>query len=191
MPEQGGSRSTASARPAWRQGTGLGQGERAFLQFEGKDDHIGFPAWTFPIGAFTMELLVRPEPGGMDRTLFHTGNAALRITIQADGQVRIERNNRSVDDQALNKPVVGDPVVTDGLWHHLAASYDGTHLRLFVDGKPAGATRIGTGLCRINALPSLGGYIRGSFVGTPYCGGMAGIHVRGEVLVPSGFRLLP
>ena len=39
-------------------------------------------------------------------------------------------------------------------------------------------------------MPSLGGYVRKSFVGTPYRGGLAGFRIRGEVLESGAFRLL-
>ena len=33
-------------------------------------------------------------------------------------------------------PCVSDNVVTDGAWHHAAATFDGENLRLYVDGQP-------------------------------------------------------
>jgi len=38
---------------------------------------------------------------------------------------------------SLNHPLLGvTPVPADGIWHHAAATYDGTTWRLYLDGVP-------------------------------------------------------
>jgi hypothetical protein len=43
----------------------------------------------------------------------------------------------------LNHPVSGQTVVTSGVWHHAAATYDGTTWRLYLDGAADGSSVVG------------------------------------------------
>jgi len=56
--------------------------------------------------------------------------------------------------------VVGKTKISDGLWHHLVATYDGSYLRLYIDGEPDGATAA-TGSFLINEETLCIGEIRG------------------------------
>ena len=42
-----------------------------------------------------------------------------------------------------NNPVHGTTVITDNVWHHAAATYDGTTLNLYLDGNPEATVAIG------------------------------------------------
>ncbi len=42
------------------------------------------------------------------------------------------------DENGVEERISGGPSVTDDRWHHVALTYDGKRLKLFVDGKAAG-----------------------------------------------------
>ena len=42
----------------------------------------------------------------------------------------------------------GSPVVSAGEWHHVAGTYDGTQLRLYIDGQPFGNPTLRSGVIR-------------------------------------------
>lgn len=66
----------------------------------------------------------------------------------------------------------GGAVVSPGVWHHVAGTYDGTQLQLYVDGAPWGSPRLHTG----TILPMLPGSFLavGSEDGRTVCGGCIG-----------------
>ena len=44
---------------------------------------------------------------------------------------------------SLNHPIIGNTVVTSNVWHHAAATYDGTTWRLYLDGAQDGSLVVG------------------------------------------------
>lgn len=49
----------------------------------------------------------------------------------------------STANPGTNHPLTGGTAVTDNVWHHAAASYDGTTLRLYLDGNLEGSLVVG------------------------------------------------
>ena len=45
----------------------------------------------------------------------------------------------STANPSLNHALVGGTTITDNVWHHAAATYDGSQLRLYLDGVPEGS----------------------------------------------------
>ena len=71
-----------------------------------------------------------------------------------------------------NHPVVGSTSVTQNVWHHAAATYDGTTLRIYLDGNPEGSVgREPASECRqhrargVGNLVWLGGFRANGFFG--------------------------
>jgi hypothetical protein len=63
----------------------------------------------------------------------------------------------------------GGAVVSAGAWHHIAGTYDGSALQLYVDGQPYGYALSHTG--NISAMSSNGFLAFGSEAGRLFCGG--------------------
>jgi len=120
------------------------------LQFDGVDDHVSMGlAPELGLSTFTIEAWVRRDGAGEEAG---TGVGGVRL-------VPIAGKGRGEDDQTVNNcnyafgfhggvlaadfedmvdggnhPVIGKTAIPWGEWHHVAASYDGTTWRLYVDG---------------------------------------------------------
>jgi hypothetical protein len=104
------------------------------LQFDGVDDAVQLPLTSSLLfsGAFTVEAWVAPSGFGIERRLWWTSNAML--TVRADGSV--------VPVAVLTGGQVGfvsEITLRAGVWSHVAVTYDGSTLRLFIDGVDAGS----------------------------------------------------
>ena len=121
------------------------------LVFDGSDDHVTMGAAPeLGLTELTVEAWVRRD--GRGRTA-GTGVGGVTI-VPIAGKGRGERDGSNVDcnyafgfsgevlaadfeDMAsgANHPVTGVTPIPMGEWHHVAASYDGTTWRLYVDGR--------------------------------------------------------
>lgn len=121
------------------------------LALDGVDDHAkadGVPA--FGLSTFTIEAWVRRDGDGVTYT---TGAGGLRL-VPIAGKGLGEGDGSNIDcnygfgfwgdvlgadfeDMATgaNHPVFGKTAIARGEWHHVAATYDGTTWRLYLDGE--------------------------------------------------------
>lgn len=132
------------------------------IAFDGVDDYARTEV-TPEVGlsTFTIEAWVRREADG---TTFTTGSGGLRLVPiatkglgEGDGS-NIDCNyafgfwgdvlGADFEDMATgaNHPVFGKTAIPRGEWHHVAATYDGTTWRLYVDG-------VLDGEATVNAMP--------------------------------------
>lgn len=120
------------------------------LAFDGVDDHVAMGgSAALGLATFTVEAWVRRDGDG---STAGTGVGGLSL-VPIAGKGRGEDDGSNVDcnyafgffgdvlgadfeDMAsgANHPVIGRRAVPRGEWHHVAASYDGTTWRLYVDG---------------------------------------------------------
>jgi len=96
---------------------------------------------------------------------------------RADGRVRAARRDDAV---------TSDVSLSPGRWAHLAMTYNGERLSLFIDGVPVAETAAQTRLLRINSLPVLG---NSSAFDAGFQGLVGGFHLQSGVLTPSQFIL--
>ncbi len=126
------------------------------LQFDGVDDHARselVPA--LGLDRYTVEAWLRRDGDG---TTFTSGAGGLRL-VPIAGKGLGEGDGSNVDcnytfglwgdvlgadfeDAATgaNHPVVGATGIERGIWHHVAVTFDGTALRLYLDGELDGET---------------------------------------------------
>ncbi len=136
-----------------------GPGTSSALSFDGVDDHVTMGrAPALGLATFTVEAWVRRDGDGATAG---TGVGGLSL-VPIAGKGRGEGDGSNVDcnyafgfvgdvlgadfeDMAsgANHPVVGRTAIPRGEWHHVAASYDGTTWRLYVDGEPDGSASTG------------------------------------------------
>src|SRR5574338_1155486 len=119
------------------------------LAFDGLDDHARTDMPALGLSTFTIEAWVRRDGEGSTYT---TGAGGLRL-VPIAGKGLGEGDGSNVDcnygfgfwgdvlgadfeDMATgaNHPVIGHTALPRGEWHHVAATYDGTTWRLYVDG---------------------------------------------------------
>jgi hypothetical protein len=117
--------------------------------FDGVDDHATTESPAFGLATFTIEAWLRRDGDGVTYT---TGAGGLRL-VPIAGKGLGEGDGSNVDcnygfglwgdvlgadfeDMATgaNHPVTGKTAIPRGEWHHVAATYDGTTWRLYVDG---------------------------------------------------------
>jgi hypothetical protein len=126
----------------------------AGLRFDGVDDAMLLPmseSLTFS-SAFTVEAWIAPTTFGSERSLWWTPSAML--TLRAEGTV--------VPVAVLTDGQVGfvsAGIVPVGTWSHVAMTYDGSWLRLYINGADAGS-REATGTL-VPASPPEGGILGG------------------------------
>ncbi|MBT8486768.1 MAG: hypothetical protein HKO59_06230 [Phycisphaerales bacterium] len=136
-------------------GAGDAGGDSA-LQFDGVTSHVTMgvaPMLNLP--EFTIETWFRYDGGGQATATAWTHGTAYPIVTkgrrEADGSVERDFNyflgirastrllvadfeNKDTFAAGWNHPVVGTTVIEPGVWHHVAAAYDGYEWRLYLDG---------------------------------------------------------
>lgn len=148
----GGPQAVVDGGPDTASATCLAEEERpGALLFDGVDDQVSMGAAPeLGLAEFTVEAWVRRDARGKESG---TGVGGIRI-VPIAGKGRGEKDGSNLDcnyafgfagevlgadfeDTAsgANHPVRGTTAVPYGEWHHVAASYDGTTWRLFLDGK--------------------------------------------------------
>ena len=128
------------------------------LDFSGVDAYVTFgnPA-KLHLPTFTVEAWFRRDGNGLTTT---TGTSGITAAIPLVSRGRGEAENPAVDlnyflgiddatdvlaadfeegalgsSPSLNHPVLGVTPITAGVWHHAAATYDGSKWQLFLDGQ--------------------------------------------------------
>ncbi|MEM6293483.1 MAG: LamG-like jellyroll fold domain-containing protein [Myxococcota bacterium] len=121
------------------------------LTFDGIDDHVTMGvAPSLGLATFTLETWVRRDGAGVEAG---TGSGGVEL-VPLVGKGRGEnddtifnanyafgfRGNTLAADfedvaSGANHPVIGTTSVTWGTWHHIAATYDGSTWRLYLDGE--------------------------------------------------------
>ncbi|MCC6649499.1 MAG: metallophosphoesterase [Polyangiaceae bacterium] len=129
-------------------------GTKALL-LDGADDHVAMGnVKALSLSTFTVEAWVRRDGAGKTMS---TGVGGLHL-VPIAGKGRGESDGTNVDcnyafgfagerlgvdfedtDDGDNHPLVGATDVTRGEWHHVAATFDGKELRLYLDGALDGA----------------------------------------------------
>lgn len=138
------------------------------LTFDGADDHVTMGrAPALGLATFTVEAWVRREGEGR---VMSTGVGGLSL-VPIAGKGRGENDGSNVDcnyafgffgdvlgadfeDMAsgANHPVIGRSAVPRGEWHHVAATYDGTTWRLYLDGVEDGRATTGGARPRADSI---------------------------------------
>jgi len=128
---------------------GAATDEEHVLRLRGKG-HVAIPAADidFPDGAFTLETWVRAE-----RFASRQGLVAKTETSEYGLFANAGRPAFSVHlDGAYVEVEAKTALLQPGRWHHVAGVFDGSELRLYVDGA-LGARRAGSGVRTTNELP--------------------------------------
>jgi hypothetical protein len=114
--------------------------------------------------ARTIEAWVKPEGDTHDNVIFSYGTLAtnewwtLSIGSSAEGDVLHQNVVGFNCDSTSGVPV--------GSWHHVASTYDGTTVRLYIDGNPAGSCTLSQALNTV-------------LTGTSYIGVDNNVHLEG------------
>lgn len=113
--------------PVWTSGFGGGQA----LAFDGVDDSLGVasPSGLSSLDQLTLAAWIRHGPSGIFRSIIDrrdSGVDGFDLYLSAASRAFVR-----INDQVLE----GTTAVADGQWHHVAATWDGSAIRLYVDGQ--------------------------------------------------------
>ena len=116
-------------------GLAWGQGAGDALDFDGSNDHVLIPYDnSFNVTNLTIEAWVYSANFNQNGFIFEKGpiNSQYSLFFQGlDLTFRTQHSGNSEHNFAINSSDIG---FTSNTWHHLAASYDGTTKKIFVDG---------------------------------------------------------
>ena len=124
------------------------------LHFDGVDDHVTFgPAPDLGVTTFTIETWFRRDGAGIAAATSGGTTGITAIPLVTKGRSETDGSNVDMnwflgiresdgvlaadfEDNAsgANHAVAGTTVITNGVWHHAAATYDGSTWRLYLDG---------------------------------------------------------
>jgi hypothetical protein len=121
------------------------------LNFDGTDDQVTVPhnAMLDLTTAITIEAWIKPEKNGTQRIVSKSTLGSVdgyELSISSDGIAFVRFNQYTTGDaNRVNATTVFQP----GTWYHVAATYNGTMIRLYVNGVEEGSklstiTTIGT-----------------------------------------------
>ncbi|WP_394841165.1 metallophosphoesterase [Pendulispora brunnea] len=112
------------------------------LAFDGERGHVAMgDAASLALEQFTLEGWVRRDGFGVPHAAGEGGPSLVPIAGRGSGNYVLgfaEDGELAADfenEEGVHHTVLGKTDISLGQWHHLAASYDGTTWRLFVDGR--------------------------------------------------------
>lgn len=147
------------------------------LSFDGSTNVVTAPSvpWLNPPGAITVAAWINPTTWtGGDRRIVQKGDA--------DNQYRLAEIGGQLQWLIAGVGSVATGLPTVGAWHHVAGTYDGTTLRLYVDGTVV-ASAAATGLIpsTTNAL-AIGGRNGGTLASERFAGVIDDVRIYGRAL---------
>lgn len=149
--------------PSWIRGVFLGSA----LRFDGVDDFVTIPDSSAQEPArLTVAAWVRSNgsPGAyryiLSKGAFECERSAYGLYSSENGGLAFYIS----DATTWYRSPEADPGIWDGAWHHVAGTYDGRTVRLFVDGKQVGAGTPAT--TTIDYATPVGGAAMGGYQGT-------------------------
>ncbi len=107
------------------------------LEFDGSNDYVVTPEVSFgALNQLTLEAWIMPvdEDSGFGKDIVHkrgTQNVG-NFNLHWYGYQNVNRVTFRIQEQECTSP---DGVVSDGEWLHVAGVYDGSEMRLYLDGR--------------------------------------------------------
>lgn len=142
--------------PVWQQGL-----HGNALRFNGTNSHVNLHNLDIPGGALTLAAWVRAEsfPTQQNRILSKATGTAESDYLWMLSTINAANNPRfRLRTGGSTATLIGSGSLTAGIWHHVAATYDGAHMRLYLDGELVGSLAK-TGL--LDQAPSVPAWIGG------------------------------
>jgi hypothetical protein len=173
--------------PVWAPTQGKLKGA---LQFNGVRDSIEIATSAdanFP-DRITLALWARANPGPTNLTLAAKGTAWHLQWRPASREIQFALLGPATTgaDKLKSSIVSAKAPLADAQWHHLAASYDGSRLTVYIDGKEAGSVAA-TGPIALNNLPLTLGSMHG-IPASPWSGALDDARLYNRALTPDEIK---
>ena len=167
---------TLTNGPVWSADSNLPLAAASGIRLGGANAYValGSPA-SLQLSAFTIELWIRRDGAGAGT---NTGSGGIpdAIPLVAKGRAEAETATQDINylfgirasdgvlcgdfeegaggaSPSLNHPVAGVTPITTGVWHHVAATYDGTAWKLYLDGALEASLAVGRPLASASVSP--------------------------------------
>ena len=110
------------------------------INFDGVNDLISSTSTGFPIGnsARTIEAWVKTTQNTTGGAIMTYGN------LTNNNRFALYQSSGKLNFVAENNDYNTNVTLNDGVWHHVAATHDGTNLKIYLDGVQVGTTQIKT-----------------------------------------------
>lgn len=161
------------------------------LHFDGDDAVIVPDSPSLrPSQALTIEAVVKPEPGGWVVIGKQIGDGccsnSYQIELSHGGPL-----NFILSDQNRTQHPCGGPALQTGQWHHIAATWDGDSMRLYVDRSRVSACAYGGSIGYDDNPVIIAADDDGAGLNLPRCcffkGAIDEVRITGRALVPTEF----
>jgi len=144
-------------------GMSLGQGYAGSgASFDGENDYISIPlsdTLQDMSQGFTWSFWLKGEAQtDVEAKLIDLGDTS--IVIGSDTGQKIKA---WINTDAQSAAVISDSSVSDDAWHHVALTWDGDNIKLYIDGELQATTANKTGLLHQESFITLGGETGGHF----------------------------
>ena len=137
------------------------------LDFDGSNDHVLIPYDnSFNVTNLTIEAWVYSGNFTQSGFIFEKGPLNTQYSLYFASTVLTFRSKHSgtENDLGINSSSAG---ITSNIWHHLAASYDGTTKKIFADGSLVASTALSSALSTNNSGSIIGAYGGSGSNGSP------------------------
>ncbi|MCW3083539.1 MAG: hypothetical protein JWP12_905 [Bacteroidetes bacterium] len=135
---------SSSARATWANGNGANRivgvaagRKQTGLAFDGTDDYVSIPnESTFDLNNMTIEAWIKVNAFTVsDQSVITKGNDGWSITRNGTGNsLKYSINTPFIFGGTITYSTYGNRSVNDGKWHHVAATYNGSQMILYIDG---------------------------------------------------------
>ena len=170
------------------------------LDFDGADDYVDAGAFDVPGSALTLAAWIFPQdlancPANDCRILAKsTGTAEdahhfMLSTIDSGGATRLRFRVKTGGVTSTLIASSGD--LTEDEWRHAAAVYDGSEMRLYLDGSPVGSTSKSGALSLDPAVPVWIGGSPGGASERPWDGILDEVRIYDRALTQPEIQALP
>lgn len=118
----------AYGSPAWIPASGAKVGSGA-VYMDGQD-YIAIDADSFPVldGSFTIDAWIKTTENNLHQTVISKGSSSWQLGVEGS----THKAYFSCPGLAGTSYLVGSKILTDGIWHHLAAVYDDTAQKIYL-----------------------------------------------------------
>ncbi|MDP0495832.1 MAG: endo-1,3-alpha-glucanase family glycosylhydrolase [Verrucomicrobiota bacterium JB024] len=172
-------RADATARPSAREEKLPDGTARKYLSFDGEKARVVMQSRTLPHDVMTVEVVFRPQPQGREAYFFSDAGQAKYLGIDSEGRLFAERAGMRVSTDAQ---------VRTGEWNRAAAVYDGSAVRVYLDGNLVGEQAVAATVRPYNSVVALGCKSReGLGTSNYYKGDLGGLSVTARPLDPEDF----